>query len=133
VPGRSAASVQSSLAKVSGGDLVAGEPARGYSCPPFEPGNQAVLRHGYRPRVTEDDVAEVLAVPYEPELVTRYPAIASVGAVDRRVRRGRVRGPCVPPLSTARNSDFSKAKNSPGSTALQLTFFSGTCPHFDNR
>jgi hypothetical protein len=62
-----------------------GGPARGYSWPPFEPGNQVALRHGayamltLRPRATEiaERLTEMMGERFDP----KYTAVIEAGAL----------------------------------------------------
>lgn len=64
--------------------------ARGYTWPPFEPGNQVARTHGFWARVTDAEVLEAVGdvFGHQPDLVAEYPAIVAMGA-EIWVRRRR--------------------------------------------
>lgn len=62
-------------------------PARGYSWPPFEPGNQAARKHGVWAKDVNDAALEIVSELYLPEVVERYPAMALIGAQTWERRR----------------------------------------------
>lgn len=70
-------------------------PARGYSWPPFEPGNQANRKHGMRAMPREEDHAEIeeLRQAYRAALGHRHepaldPLVDLAAALAWRLRRG---------------------------------------------
>ena len=82
---------------MTGVEKAAGDgprPARGYSWPPFEPGNQAATKHGFHSKPRPDDLAELeqLRDAYRAALGARYhdalePAVDLAASMSWRLRR----------------------------------------------